>query len=192
MDKNRQDEKGLFTQSSAETKEALEGTQTALKILSDYYNGGNKDHTAASGSASSIIGLLEVCESDFSKSLAMMTATEDNAAATYDAQTKENAILRELKRQDVKYKSEESTSLDKTVAELGSDTAGVQTEQAAVLDYLKQLTARCVAVAETYSERASRRAAEVAGLKNALSILENETATLIQKTSSRNLRLRRN
>lgn len=99
--------------------------------------------------------------------------------------------MRTLKNQDVKYKTQESTALDKTVAELGSDTAGVSAQQAAVMDYLKQLTSRCVAVAETYSQRSSRRAAEIAGLKNALSILENETA-LIQKKTSRHLRLQRN
>jgi len=191
MGKIRGDEKQLFGTSSAETKEALDGVQVALKILNDYYSNNEKAHTAADGSSTGIIGLLEVCESDFSKSLAVMTATEDNAAVTYDAQSKENAILRTLKNQDVKYKTQESTALDKMVAELGSDVAGVSTEQAAVMDYLKQLTSRCVAVAETYSQRSSRRAAEIAGLKNALSILENETA-LIQKKTSRSLRMRRN
>jgi len=191
MTKVRGDEKQLFGKSSAETKEALDGVQVALKILNDYYSNNEKAHTAADGSSTGIIGLLEVCESDFSKSLAVMTATEENAAVTYDAQTKENDIMRTLKKQDVKYKTEESTALDKTVAELGSDTAGVSTEQSAVLDYLKQLTSRCVAVAQTYSQRSSRRAAEIAGLKNALSILENETA-LIQKKTNRYLRLRRN
>lgn len=191
MGKIRGDEKQLFGTSSAETKEALDGVQVALKILNDYYSNNEKAHTAADGSSTGIIGLLEVCESDFSKSLAVMTATEDNAAATYDAQSKANAILRTLKNQDVKYKTQESAALDKMVAELGSDVAGVSTEQAAVMDYLKQLTSRCVAVAETYSQRSSRRAAEIAGLKNALSILENETA-LIQKKTSRSLRMRRN
>lgn len=190
MDKIRGEEKAIFTTDSAATEKGLEGIKAALKVLGDYYSKTDTAHVESTGRSTGIIGLLEVCESDFSKGLAEMTATEENAAATYDSTTKENAILRTMKTQDVKYKSEESTSLDKTVAELGSDTAGVAQEQAAVLDYLKQLTSRCVAVAETYEQRSSHRAAEIAGLKNALSILENETA-LVQKRSTRSLRQRR-
>lgn len=190
MDKIRTEEKALFEKNSAETEKALEGVKAALKILGDYYAKTDAAHDASTGRSTSIIGLLEVCESDFAKGLAEMTATEENAAATYDSTTKENAVLRTMKQQDLKYKTEEATTLDKTVAELGSDTAGVGQEQAAVLDYLKQLTARCVAVAETYEERSSRRAAEIDGLKNALSILENETA-LVQKRSTRSLRQRK-
>merc|ERR1719263_875182 len=91
--------------------------------------------------------------------------------------------------QDVKYKTKESNGLDKSVAEHSSDKAGVETELAAVNEYLAQLEGRCIAKAETYGERKARREAEIAGLKEALTVLENETA-FIQK-SSRNLRVRR-
>merc|ERR1719162_156136 len=119
-----------------------------------------------------------------------MTAAEESAASTYEQETNENKILKVTKDQDVKYKTKESNGLDKSVAELSSDKSGVETELSAVMEYLKQLEGRCIAKAETYAERKERRTAEVAGLKEALSILENETA-LIQKRSSRSLRLRR-
>merc|ERR1719311_493524 len=119
-----------------------------------------------------------------------MTAAEESAQATYDAESKENAIIKVTKEQDVKYKTKESNGLDKAVAELSSDKSGVETELAAVNEYLKNLEGRCIAKAETYAERKERRTAEIAGLKEALSILENETA-LIQKRSTRSLRMRR-
>lgn len=39
---------------------------------------------------------------------------------------------------------------------------------------------RCIAKPETYAQRAERRTAEISGLKQALSVLEDETA-LVQK-----------
>ena len=43
-------------------------------------------------------------------------------------------------------------------------------------EYYAKVKERCVAKPETYEERAARRKAEIAGLKEALSVLENETA----------------
>jgi len=190
MDRIRAEEKALFDQSSADTEKALDGVKTALKVLNEYYSKADKAHDAADGASTGIIGLLEVCESDFSKSLTEMTASEESAQATYDAETKENAIIKATKEQDVKYKTKEANGLDKAVAELSSDKSGVETELAAVNEYLSNLQGRCIAKAETYAERKERRTAEIAGLKEALSILENETA-LIQKRSTRSLRMRR-
>jgi chromosome segregation ATPase len=190
MDRIRAEEKALFGKSSGDTEKALEGVKTALKVLNEYYSKADKAHDAAGGASSGIIGLLEVCESDFSKSLTEMTAAEESAVATYEQETKENEILKVTKEQDVKYKTKESNGLDKSVSELSSDKSGVETELSAIMEYLKQLEGRCIAKAETYAERKERRTAEIAGLKEALSILENETA-LIQRRSTRSLRLRR-
>lgn len=189
-DKLRQEEAAEFVKDKAEMEQGIDGVQTAIKIIRDYYAAEGKAHASAEGASTGIIGLLEVCESDFSKALTEMTATEESAAATYDAETKENEIIKVTKDQDVKYKTKEANGLDKAVAEAGSDKSGVETELGAVMEYLKELTGRCVAVAETYGERKERRAAEIAGLKEALATLENETA-FIQKKTTRNLRVRR-
>jgi len=188
MDKIRAEEKAVFEADSAETEKGLNGIKLALKVLNEYYS---KDaaHGSAGGASSGIIGLLEVCESDFSKSLTEMTSTEQTSQQAYDTQTKENEITKSTKDQDVKYKTKESTGLDKGIAEYSSDKSGVETELSAVNTYLSELNGRCIAKAETYGERKERRLAEIAGLKEALVTLENETA-LIQR-STRVLRLRR-
>ena len=49
-----------------------------------------------------------MCESDFTKGLAEMTATEQTAASEYDRETKENEITKATKDQDVKYKTKEA------------------------------------------------------------------------------------
>lgn len=188
MDKLRAEEKALFEANSAETEKGLNGVKLALKVLNEYYSKADKAHSSSDGASSGIIGLLEVCESDFSKALTEMTAAEETSQNQYDAQTKENEITKATKDQDVKYKTKDSAGLDKSVAEYSSDRSGVESELSAVKEYLKQLEGRCIAKAETYGERKARREAEIQGLKEALTVLENETA-FIQK-STRSLRVR--
>jgi len=162
-------------------EDGLDGVKMALNILRDYY-AKSGDHQAASGAGSGIIGLLEVVESDFSKGLAEMTATENQAASQYEQQTNQNEITKATKDQDVKYKTKEAVGLDKSIAELSSDKEGVQAELSALTEYLEKLDKTCVAKPETYSERKGRREAEIAGLKQAMKILEGE-AVLLQQTS---------
>merc|ERR1719206_1719367 len=96
-----------------------------------------------------------------------------------------------MREQDVKYKTKESAALDKAVSEATADRANVQAELDAVNEYLAALDQQCTEKAETYAERKTRREDELAGLKEALNILESETA-LVQQASrrdKRNLRL---
>merc|ERR1719267_235373 len=159
MDKIRAEEKAVFDKASAETEKALDGVKKALKVLNDYYSKSDKAYSSSDGASTGIIGLLEVCESDFSKQLSEMTAAEESAVAEYEADTKENEIAKVTKQQDVKYKTKESNGLDKSSAEAKSDKEGVQTELAAVNE----------------------------GLKEGLEVLENETA-FIQKKATKFLR----
>jgi len=189
MDKLREEENTAYVKNKAEMEEGLEGIKLALKVLRDYYAKEDKGHQAADGAAGGIIGMLEVIESDFSKGLAEMIAIEEEAAAAYEKQTKENEIAKTTKEQDVKYKTKEAKSLDKAVAEHTSDREGLQTELDAVLDYWEKIQEQCVAKAEPYEERKKRREAEIAGLKEALSILEGEAALLQKHTVHRRITL---
>merc|ERR1719502_2372145 len=78
-DKLRSEEKAAYEKNSAEMKEGIEGVKMALKVLKEYYAQDGKSHGAAEGAGASIIGLLEVCESDFTKGLTEMTAQEQTA-----------------------------------------------------------------------------------------------------------------
>merc|ERR1719454_863375 len=186
MDKLRAEEKSAYDTNSAEMEKGIKGVKLALKVLNEYY-AKDKSHASADGAGSGIIGLLEVCESDFTKGLAEMTATEQTAASDYDRETKENEITKATKDQDAKYKTKEAKGLDKSVAEATADRSGVQEELDAVNQYYSGIEARCIAKAETYAERVERRKAEIAGLKEALNILEGE-AVLLQRTNKHTLR----
>jgi len=180
MDKLRAEESEAYKKNRAELEQGLQGVKLALKVLSDYYDS-DASHNAAEGAGSSIIGLLEVAESDLEKELAEVIATEEMAAATYDKETKENTVDKATKDQDVKYKSKEADELDAAVAEATADKTGVEAELAPVLKYLATLEDRCIAKAETYEEKKAKREAKIAGLKEALSILEGQSAFLQRK-----------
>merc|ERR1719188_1848594 len=121
MDETRKNENDVFVKSKADMEEGLQGVQLALKILREYYAKEDKAHDAAGGAANGIVGLLEVVESDFSRTIAELTTTEQAAKNAYEQQTKDNEIERIAKEQDVKYKGNSATDLDRAVAEATSD-----------------------------------------------------------------------
>jgi len=181
MDKIRTEEHAAYASNKAEMEEGIQGIKLALKILKEYY-ASDAQHEAATGAGAGIIGLLEVVESDFTKTLMEIETTEQTSAAEYDRQSKENEILKATMEQDVKYKTKESTELDESIGEATSDRASVQEELDAVMEYYEKLKNRCIAKPMSYEERASRREAEIAGLKQALEILNGESVALVQRS----------
>jgi len=205
MDKIRNDQRVEYTKAKAELDQGLAGLRKALEILRQYY--GSKEaaallqsgsdlgdfmaqpakpvmHSKSSGAGQGIIGILEVCASDSAKNLAKIEQEEDDEQSYYDQMTQENKVTKELKVQDVTYKVQEFKSLDKSLADMSSDKETMDAQLKAVLEYYSKVKDRCVAKPEGYEERKSRRDAEIAGLKEALSILESETA-LVQVRSRR-------
>merc|ERR1719378_941188 len=85
-------------------------------------------HSKATGAGDSIIGILEVVESDFAKNLAAEETQESDAADEYEKTTQENAVMKTLKIQDVKYKTQEFMGLDKSIAEMSSDRDAANAE----------------------------------------------------------------
>jgi chromosome segregation ATPase len=200
MDKIRSETHADFEVAKAELTQGLTGVRKALGVLRDYYGSAASliqdgatpgsfmqqpakpaGHAKASGAGGSIIGILEVCESDFANNLAKEETEEADAQEEYEKTTQENKITKTTKEQDVKYKTQEYTALDKEISELSGDKETTNTELDAVLEYYAKIKERCIAQPESYEEKKARREAEIAGLKEALSILENEAAFLQKK-----------
>jgi hypothetical protein len=202
MDSIRAEEKAAYDTAKAELELGISGVQKALGVLKDYYQGaafvqGNtnfdafmqqpappKKHSAASGAGGSIIDILEVCEADFAKNLAAEEQEEADAIEVYEKTTQENKLSTTMKSQDVKYKTKEFKGLDKSISDLTGDKDTTSSELSAVLDYYGKIKDRCIAKPESYEERKARREAEIKGLKEALSILENETAFVQRRKHS--------
>jgi len=196
MDKIRREEHADYKQAKEDLELGLSGVRKALGVLRDYYGGAASaasmlqndadmefamrqpaapvKHSKASGAGGGILDILEVVEADFAKNLASEETKEADAAAEYEKTAQENKVTKALKEQDVKYQTQEFKSLDKTISELSSDRETTGTELSAVLEYDGKLKERCIAKPQTYEERKGRREAEIAGLKEALSILNGE------------------
>merc|ERR1719487_1260894 len=207
MDSIRAEEKAAFDTAKADLELGISGVQKALGVLRDYYQGAAaslvqgssnfdafmqqpaapKKHSKASGAGGSIIDILEVCESDFAKNLAAEEQEEADAVDVYEKTTQDNKLSTTMKSQDAKYKTKEFKGLDKSISDLSGDRDTTSTELGAVLDYYGKIKERCIAKPESYEERKARRESEIAGLKEALSILESETAFMQRgKRSLRN------
>jgi len=197
MDKVRAEESANFKTAKADLSAGLGGVRKALSVLRDYYGGSAallqddsklgsfmqqpappQQHEKSSGAGGSIISILEVCESDFATNLAKEESEEADSAENYEKVTQENKVAKAMKTKDSEYKTKEAAGLDKEIAELSSDRDTTNTELAAVTEYYGKVKERCVAKPESYEERKAKREAEIEGLKNALSILENEAAFL--------------
>jgi len=194
MDALRGEEHANYVEATTDLKAGLSGVQKALGVLRDYYSNDDafvqedvgvsmmqqpaapEKHGKSGGAGGSIISILEVCESDFSDNLAKEEAAESDSQAMYDKTTQENKITKTTLDQDVKYKTQEFKSLDAAIVEFTSDKDTLNTEYSAVMDYYGELKDRCVAKPESYADRKARREAEIEGLKQALQVLEDETA----------------
>jgi len=208
MDAYRQDEHAAYVEAKADLEEGLTGIRKALELLRNYYEAkaeallqdreGSGDaqppypekHSKSSGAGGGIIDMLEVIESDFATSLAKEETEEADAQAEYYKTTQMNKVTKAMDDQDVKHKTAEGKRLDKKLAELSSDKETASEELNAVLTYYEKLKDRCIAKAESYEERSSRREAEIAGLKQALEILEGEALVQVSRPRRAGFRLR--
>jgi len=196
-DKIRAEEKAAWESAEADFSSGLEGVGMALQVLRDYYaekeeaflQTGAQTHAQthakakakakdekSTGAASGIIGMLEVVESDFSKLLAEGKAAEEQAVKIYEEMTTENKIATKTKETEIKYKTKDQKETEALLESLKEDIGGSQKELDAINQYWEKLQPVCVAKPEPYEERKKRREAEIAGLKEALKILEEESA----------------
>jgi len=189
LDEMRQDEHSEWVKAKADFEQGLLGIRNALKILREYYADQGESaallqaavpatsvHAKSGDSATGIISILEVAESDFARSIAEGQNAEDDATEVYNETTQENKVSTATKRANVEGKTQESARLQALITDATSDRDGVQVELSAVLEYLEKLRPQCTTEPESYEDRKARREHEIEGLKDALEILENETA----------------
>jgi len=177
-------------------RDSADAVVAAMGVLKSFYEGGALLQTqskakkstrpefggAKTDTGSSIISVLEVAESDFTRLLAETETEEDAAADAYAKQTEENKVSKATKEADAKAKESEVKSLTVELGHAKEDHASTSTELDAVQSYIEKLKPQCEEKAMSYEEKKAAREAEIAGLKEALEIL---SGTGLLQSSSR-------
>jgi len=194
--KIRTEEKATNTKSSADFKLAAEAVQGAIGVLKEYYESAliqisqsSKQPSfggAKSDAASTIISILEMSEENFTKMYMETETAESAGAAEYKKLMDESKVSKATKLAEVKGSESEIKSLEVALKNNGEDLGMTNKELEAVMAYLAKLKPQCETKVMSYAEKKARREAEIAGLKEALSILDGPA--LVQKSVRRHLR----
>jgi len=131
------------------------------------------DYNGQKESAGGIIGILEVIQSDFDRTVTTVGAAETKAA-------KDFTTYKTGANKDIKSKS--GLKADALKAKEGAEQAIVAGEddlydakklREAALDELEKLSPMCVEGEETYAERVQKRKDEIEALKEAMKLLDD-------------------
>jgi chromosome segregation ATPase len=168
-----------YLKASKDYKDSADAVANAIGVLQEYYSSGSfvqaKEAPELGGAktdiATTIMGMLEVAESDFTTLLAEAEASEKAAQSSYDKLAKQNAITKAANTEEVKDKEAHVKSEETALLNYKEDFATTGKELDAVLSYLDKLKPQCETKVMTYAERVAKREAEIEGLKEALEIL---------------------
>jgi len=198
----RQTEHEDFLKASKQQDAGQKACAMAIKVLRSYYDGGSfvqrstqemtergflqamQRASAPAGNkgsaSSSIIGLLEVAESDFSKELAEATAAEEAAQKEFEQMVEDARLEKATKQNDVKNKKSEKLRVDNLVSEGQVDVSEAQKDVSAAEGYMDKLKASCTSKVPSFEQRQQRRQQELESLQNALGILEGKSIGFVQ------------
>jgi len=184
--KLRQEERATYKVASSEFKGAVDAIAGAVTMLKEYYKGGSlmqtqkgaakqpefksaKDNADASGV---IVAILENSGEDFSRLYMETEQNEREAVKSFETLQKENKVSRAAKSAEIKGMKSEIRSLEVVGKNAQSDFSMTSKELDAVLMYIDKLRPQCETKVMSFAEKKARREAEIAGLKEALSILD--------------------
>jgi chromosome segregation ATPase len=190
--KLREDEKAENEATVKEAEEAADAVKEAIKVLQDFYDkqakaellvqinkgpeipdaGFEGDYKGASDKAGGIIGMLEVIQSDFERTVSETETAEKQASQDFMEfeRTTENSM--ETKKTA---KEEKTSELERTEKNISDDMDSLKASQEslnAAITELQELHKACIDTGMTFEERAAAREEELAALKEALCILD--------------------
>jgi len=180
--KIRTEEHEEYLVASSDYKQASEAVMSAISVLKNYYEGAfiqlksTKKQpsfgSAKSDAGGSIIEILEVAESDFTKLLMETETQETEAASAFETLSQESAVSKTAKSAEIRGKESEIKSLSVALTHHTEDKGTTAEELDAVMAYLSKLKPECASKTMSYEERKARREAEIEGLRESLAILE--------------------
>jgi uncharacterized small protein (DUF1192 family) len=121
-----------------------------------------------------VLGLMEVCQSDFEKVLSETSATEEDSVKIYEEFMADSAQDKAVKETDQKHKVAEKSTKESDKATALKDLRITQEELTAALQYYEKLKPDCEVKVMSYEEKKAAREAEIESLKEALEILSGD------------------
>merc|ERR1719456_604941 len=142
----RQSENKEYVKASAEYKQSADAVASAIQTLQEYYSQGSfvqlkakagqpEFGGAKSDIGSTIVEMLEVAESDFTRLLAEAESSERSSQRAYDELSQKNSVAKSSKQAEVKGKQGEVKSLELNLLNYKEDKESTLKELDAVLDY---------------------------------------------------------
>merc|ERR1719327_332716 len=133
-----------FSKASKDYKDSAEAVANAIAVLQEYYSSGSfaqvKEAPELGGAktdiADTIMGMLEVAESDFTSLLAEAEASESAAQSSYDKLTEQNKLTKTANVEEVKGKEGKVKSEETALLNYKEDYATTGKELDSVLAYL--------------------------------------------------------
>jgi len=186
----RQKENAEYTASTNDLRVGQEAISGAIAALQEYYQekpsllqgpefGGpvfSGGLEKKSDSANGIVAIVENCLNLVTNMLSQAEAAEQTNSRAYNKMKDENEVNRAMKVTESKTKTQEVARLTNLLNDLSNDRESNGAELDAVLAYIDKLKAKCEHKPMSFEERAARRQTEIDSLKQAMDILENETA----------------
>ncbi|CAE7907095.1 unnamed protein product [Symbiodinium microadriaticum] len=140
-----------------------------------------KQHAPSISSGTSIIQVLELCESELAKNLAQLDTQAGDEESEQRELLKQSMILQKQKELDVERNTREVKAADNEVRRLKADLEAAKNELEPLEEYYEQVKQRCVKKV-TREDIMQKRQREIEGLKEALAVLEGETGLVQLRT----------
>lgn len=179
--KIRTEESKQTAETISESGAALKGVAEAKKVITDFYSSASKgtglmqkpdqaykgDQAASTG----IIGILEVIESDFQRSISEAKSSEAAAVKEQQKILNDMAVTRAEKSKSTevqqKFKDDAELKISDDTSDLKAETSKLES----ALLQLKILEDKC-GIGVTYDERKAKRAEEMQALEDAIAAID--------------------
>lgn len=129
----------------------------------------------STSSANGIIEILSTIEDDLASSLSELSSQYQDAERNYNKENADYNVERVRRANSVKYFGQYVNKYTKESLEKKSELQGKKEEEQAVQESYEKIKEDCTTLPETYAAKKAGRDAEIAGLKEALAYLDDET-----------------
>jgi len=123
-----------------------------------------------------VLAMLDVIKSDFARLEKDTESAEASAQSEYDGFMNDSEVDKTAKETDKEHFQSEKQESEMTLSEKETDLESEQAQLNAAVEYYEKLKPSCVDTGMSYEDRVARRKEEIESLKEALNILNGETA----------------